>query len=172
MYHIENKLSKIFKEFCKENFNIKLVFNPFKIKKYFSYKDPIPDDLKSLLVYNFFCANYRSSYIGDYFKTRIEEHIRKEKKSHIFKYLHFHYSLRHPFFFFVFVFFFFCFFFLSFSFHLLFSFSLTLFIGTYYCLNYNSLLLHFIITHLTSHLSLSSIIFIVSDPNYRHLSLP
>ena len=169
MYHIENKLSKIFKEFCKENFNIKLVFNPFKIKKYFSYKDPIPDDLKSLLVYNFFCANYRSSYIGDYFKTRIEEHIRKEKKSHIFKYLHFHYSLRHPFFFFVFVFFFF---FLSFSFHLLFSFSLTLFIGTYYCLNYNSLLLHFIITHLTSHLSLSSIIFIVSDPNYRHLSLP
>ena len=171
MYHIENKLSKIFKEFCKENFNIKLVFNPFKIKKYFSYKDPIPDDLKSLLVYNFFCANYRSSYIGDYFKTRIEEHIRKEKKSHIFKYLHFHYSLRHPFFFFVFVFFFFCFF-LSFSFHLLFSFSLTLFIGTYYCLNYNSLLLHFIITHLTSHLSLSSIIFIVSDPNYRHLSLP
>ena len=172
MYHIENKLSKIFKEFCKENLNIKLVFNPFKIKKYFSYKDPIPDDLKSLLVYNFFCANYRSSYIGDYFKTRIEEHIRKEKKSHIFKYLHFHYSLRHPFFFLFFVFFFFFFFFLSFSFHLLFSFSLTLFIGTYYCLNYNSLLLHFIITHLTSHLSLSSIIFIVSDPNYRHLSLP
>ena len=77
--------------------------------------------------------------------------------------------------FFVLFFVFFVFFFLSFSFHLLFSFSLTLFIGTYYCLNclnYNSLLLHFIITHLTSHLSLSSIIFIVSDPNYRHLSLP
>ena len=74
--------------------------------------------------------------------------------------------------FFVLFCFFFVLFFLSFSFHLLFSFSLTLFIGTYYCLNYNSLLLHFIITHLTSHLSLSSIIFIVSDPNYRHLSLP
>ena len=26
-HHIENKLSKLRKEFCKENFNIKLVFN-------------------------------------------------------------------------------------------------------------------------------------------------
>ena len=44
-HHIKNKLSKLCKEFCKENFNIKLVFNSFKIKNYFSYKDPIPDDL-------------------------------------------------------------------------------------------------------------------------------
>ena len=50
---MKNKLSKLCKEFCKENFNIKLVFNSFKIKKYFSYKDPIPDDLKSFLVYKF-----------------------------------------------------------------------------------------------------------------------
>ena len=49
--HIKNKFSKLCKEFCKENFNIKLVFNSFKIKNYFSYKDPIPDDLKSFLVY-------------------------------------------------------------------------------------------------------------------------
>ena len=33
-------------------FNIKLVFNSLKIKNYFSYKDLIPDDLKSFLVYN------------------------------------------------------------------------------------------------------------------------
>ena len=38
-------------EFCKENFNIELVFNSFEIKNYFSYKDPIPNDLKSFLVY-------------------------------------------------------------------------------------------------------------------------
>ena len=31
-HHIENKLSKLCKEFCKENFNIMLVFNSFKIK--------------------------------------------------------------------------------------------------------------------------------------------
>ena len=49
-HHIKNKLSKLCKEFCKENFNIKLVFSSFKIKNYFSYKVPIPNDLKSFLV--------------------------------------------------------------------------------------------------------------------------
>ena len=34
-HHIKNKLSKLCKEFCKENFNIKLVFNSFKIKTFF-----------------------------------------------------------------------------------------------------------------------------------------
>ena len=37
----------------KENFKIKLIFNSFKIKNYFSHKDPIPNDLKSFLVYKF-----------------------------------------------------------------------------------------------------------------------
>ena len=84
-------MSKLCKEFCKENFNVdKLVFNSFKIKNYFSYKDPIPDDLKSFLVYKFTCASCSSSYIGEtfHFKTRIEEHIKKDNKSHIFKRLH------------------------------------------------------------------------------------
>ena len=54
-HHIKKKLSKLCKEFYKENFNIKLVFKSFKIKNYFSYKDPIPDDLKSFLVYKFTC---------------------------------------------------------------------------------------------------------------------
>ena len=90
-HHIKNKLSKLCKGFCKENFNIKLVFNSFKIKNYFSYKDPIPDDLKFFLVYNFPCASCSSSYIGKgcrHFKTRIEEHIKKDDKSHIFKHIH------------------------------------------------------------------------------------
>ena len=52
-YHIKIKLSKLCKEFCKENFNMKPVFNSFKIKNCFSYKDPILNDLKSLLVYKF-----------------------------------------------------------------------------------------------------------------------
>ena len=89
-HHIKNKISKLCKEFCKENFNIKLVFNSFKIKNYFSYKDPIPNDLKSFLVYKFTCASCSSSYIGEtchHFKTRIEDHIRKDNKSHIFKHL-------------------------------------------------------------------------------------
>ena len=73
-HHIKNKLLKLCKEFCKENFNIKLVFNSFKIKNYFSYKDPIPDDLKSFLVYKLACASCSSSYNGEtcrHFKTRI-----------------------------------------------------------------------------------------------------
>ena len=52
------------KKFCKETFNINLVFNSFKIKNYLSYKDPIPNDLKSFLVYKFTCASCSSSYIG------------------------------------------------------------------------------------------------------------
>ena len=89
--NIKNKFAKLCKEFCKENFNIKPVFNSFKIKNYVSYKDPIPDDLKSFLVYKFTCASCSSSYIGKtcrHFKTRIEEHIKKDNKSHIFKHLH------------------------------------------------------------------------------------
>ena len=82
---------KLCKEFCKENVNIKLVFTSFKIRNYFLCKDPIPDDLKSFLVYKFTCASCSSSYIGEaccHFKTRIEEHIKKDNKSHIFKHLH------------------------------------------------------------------------------------
>ena len=86
-FHIKIKLSK---EFCKENFIIKLVFNSFKIKNCFSYKDPIPDDFKSFLVYKGTCVSCSSSCIDKtccYFKTRVEESMKKEIKSHIFKYL-------------------------------------------------------------------------------------
>ena len=46
-------------------------------QNYFSYEDPIPDDLKSFLVYQVTCAGCSSSYIGEtcrHFKTRIQEH--------------------------------------------------------------------------------------------------
>ena len=46
--------------------------------------------------------------------------------------------------------------------HLLISLSLTLVIAIFYCLNYTLLLLYPITTHLASHLSLSSIVFIIS----------
>ena len=71
--------------------NIKLVFNSFKIKNYFAYKDPIPNDLKSFLLYKFNRASCSSSYIGEicrHFKTTIGDHIKKDNKSHIFKHLH------------------------------------------------------------------------------------
>ena len=46
--------------------------------------------MKSFLVYKFTCASCGSSYIGKtccHFKTKIEEHIKKDNKSHIFKHL-------------------------------------------------------------------------------------
>ena len=64
----------------------KLLFNSFKTKSYFAYKDPIPNDLKSFSVYQFTCASCSSSYIGEacrHFKTRIEEHMKKDDMSHI-----------------------------------------------------------------------------------------
>ena len=92
-HHIKSKLLKLWKEFCKENGNIKLVFNLFNIKNNFSNKDPIPNDLKSFLVWNFTSASCSSSYIAEVccnFKTRIgiEEHIKKGSKSHTFTHLH------------------------------------------------------------------------------------
>ena len=47
--------------------------------------------MKSFLVYKVTCASCSSNYIGEacrHFKTRIEEHIKKDNKSHIFKHLH------------------------------------------------------------------------------------
>ena len=80
-HHIKNKLSKFCKEFCKESFHIKLVFNSFKIKNYFSYKNPILNDLESFILYKF-------GETCRHFKTKIEKHIKKDNKSDIFKHLH------------------------------------------------------------------------------------
>ena len=60
-YHIKNKLSRLCKEFSKENFNIKLVFNSLKIKNYFSDKNWTPNDLKSFIVYKSTCVRCSSS---------------------------------------------------------------------------------------------------------------
>ena len=64
-HHIKIKMPKLCKEFCKEKIKIKLVFSSLKIKNYFSYVDPIPNDLKSFLVYKFTSDSCSSSYIGE-----------------------------------------------------------------------------------------------------------
>ena len=80
---IKNNPSKLCKEFCKENVNIKLVSALLKIKNYFSYKDPIPDDLKSFLEYIFTCASCSSRYIGETLKLGLRN-ISKRITSLIF----------------------------------------------------------------------------------------
>ena len=54
------------------------------MKNYFSYKDPIPDDLKHFLVYKFTFARYSSSNIGNIGLRN----IKKEKNSNVSKHLH------------------------------------------------------------------------------------
>ena len=47
--------------------------------------------MKSFVVYKLTCASCSSGYIDltfRFFETRIEEHIKKDSKSHIFKHLH------------------------------------------------------------------------------------
>ena len=47
--------------------------------------------MKSMIVYKFVCANCGCSYIGETtrrFETRIEEHIKTDKKSHVYKHLY------------------------------------------------------------------------------------
>ena len=48
LHHIKNKLSKLCKEFCKENFKIKLVFNSFKINFFLHVKTQF------LMIWNLF----------------------------------------------------------------------------------------------------------------------
>ena len=89
--HRKMKLSKVLKQFCKEIFNIKLIFTSFKTENHFSNEGPNPKNSQSFLVYKFSCASCSSSYIGKtcrQYQTKIEEHIKKDKKSHIFKHLH------------------------------------------------------------------------------------
>ena len=84
------KINNIIKRFCKENVRLKIVFTSFKIKQYFSTKDRIPLNLKSMVVYKFSCAGCGSSYIGEttrHLSTRVDEHIKRDKNSHIFKHL-------------------------------------------------------------------------------------
>ena len=70
------KIKQLSRCFCSD-LNIKLVFSSLKIKNFFSFKDPIPDAIRSSVVYQFTCAGCNSRYIGEtsrHFSTRIKEH--------------------------------------------------------------------------------------------------
>ena len=52
---ISKKLKHLLDVFCKD-IDIRIVFSSFKINNFFSFKDPILDALKSLVVSQFNCA--------------------------------------------------------------------------------------------------------------------
>ena len=83
-----NDLSKL-KRYCND-LDIKLVFSSFKIGNLFGVKDPIPDGLRSRVVYKFACAGCNACYVGEttrHFSTRVREHLVNDRASHIFKHL-------------------------------------------------------------------------------------
>ena len=85
----KQKLKKICDQYCKD-LSLKIVFTPFKVGDLFSVKDAIPKLLKSFVVYKFVCPGCNACYIGEatrHLSTRIEEHLEKDKMSHIFKHL-------------------------------------------------------------------------------------
>ena len=47
------------------NLDIKLVFSSFKIGNLFGVKDPVPDGLRSHVVYKFLCAGSNTFYIAE-----------------------------------------------------------------------------------------------------------
>ena len=85
----KNKIMKLFKQFCKSDCEIRIVFPLSKIRDYFSIKDTLPNCFKSFVVYQFTCASCRTRYVGrthKHFGTRITEHFASESSS-IFKHL-------------------------------------------------------------------------------------
>ena len=82
------KLNHLLDVFCKDT-DIRIIFSSFKIKNFFSFKDPIPDALKSLVVYQFTCAGCNSHYIGETSRhfIGVKEHPSNDKNSHVYKHL-------------------------------------------------------------------------------------
>ena len=88
--HTHNKIKGIIKKLCKDQVSVNLVFVPYKIGGMFSTKDKIPSFLKSMVVYKFVCASCNACYVGEtarHLPTRIKEHLKTDKKSHIYQHL-------------------------------------------------------------------------------------
>ena len=84
---VQKKFSKICKQFWKDT-GLKIVVLLLKLTTTSQLKIKL---LKSFLVYKFVCARCNSCYIGETcrrFKTRIDKHVKKDKKSKIYKHLH------------------------------------------------------------------------------------
>ena len=85
-HHSKNKLLKLCKEFCKKHFNFECFLIHSKLKTILQIKT----QFLTSWIYKFTCVSCSSNYNGEsccHFKTRIEEHIKKDNKCHIFKHL-------------------------------------------------------------------------------------
>ena len=70
--------------------SVKLVFTSFKIGQSFLNKDPVSSSLKSNVIYLFKCAGCSACYIDGtirHISSSIEEHLKTDKQSDIYKHL-------------------------------------------------------------------------------------
>ena len=69
----------------KESFDFKFIHtNSFKISSFFHYKDRLPSELRSSVVYCFTCSSCRAEYIGSTlraFKVRYDEHVGQSSRT-------------------------------------------------------------------------------------------
>ena len=69
----QKKIRHFIKRYCND-LDIKLVFSSFKIGNMLRLKDPVPDGLRSSVVYKFACAGCNACYVGvttrHFFHTR------------------------------------------------------------------------------------------------------
>ena len=85
----QKKIRNFIKRYCND-LDIKLVFSSSRIGNLFGVKDPVPDGLRSRVVYKFVRAGCNACYVGEtcrHFSTRVREHLVSDKASHIFRHL-------------------------------------------------------------------------------------
>ena len=88
--NFQRKLEKIVKRFCKTGISLRIVFTTIKLSSMFSTKDSVPNALRSSVVYKFCCAGCNACYIGEtsrHLVTRINEHLKTDKQSHVYKHV-------------------------------------------------------------------------------------
>ena len=75
---IKKKLLGIFRD-CAPGFKLKIVFSsPNRLRNGFSFKERLPRDMDSMLLYKFTCGVCNSTYIGEtkrHFTVRSHEHM-------------------------------------------------------------------------------------------------
>ena len=88
--HFSHVTKKKLKHICERFFkdiDISIAFSPLKLSSFFSCKDTLSKSLQSYVVYQFTCAGCKACYIGKtkcHLNIRTEEHLGKDKKSHIY----------------------------------------------------------------------------------------
>ena len=81
-------MTNLYKRFCKEGREFRLVCGTTKVRDYFSTKDSLPECFQSHVVYLFNCAGCNVCYVGRthaHLRTRIAQHFHNE--SSVFRHL-------------------------------------------------------------------------------------